>query len=126
MKVLVWLMASSVLLMAQGQRSDVSGKWTGKAVLPGPDGSPGEVPACLVLKQDGNRVTGTAGQSEYDQIPLTGGSVADGKVALEIKASEHQTIKLELALDGDRLKGRIVMDWDGRASTGSVELARSK
>jgi hypothetical protein len=63
---LAGLLVSSTMLGA----TDVSGRWSG-------------FPVYLTLKQDGNTVTGSAGESEDDQVPFESGSIEDDRVALK-------------------------------------------
>ena len=69
--------------------TDVSGKWSG-------------FPIYLTLKQDGNTVTGSAGESEDDQIPFQSGSIEDDRLTLKLGA-----IELSLVVRGDQMSGEV-------------------
>src|SRR5215472_11847158 len=69
--------------------TDVSGKWSG-------------FPIYLTLKQDGNTVTGSAGESEDDQIPFQSGSIEDDRLTLKLGAME-----INLVVQGDQMSGEV-------------------
>lgn len=68
---------------------DVSGKWSG-------------FPIYLTLKQDGNSVTGSAGETEDDQVPFQTGSIEDDRVTLKFGA-----IEINLLVRGDEMSGEV-------------------
>jgi len=82
---LACLLVSSAVLGA----TDVSGRWSG-------------FPIYLTLKQDGNTVTGSAGESEGDQIPFQSGNIEDNRVTLK-----SGPIEFNLVVQGDQMSGEI-------------------
>src|SRR5215831_5830542 len=74
---------------AMSGATDVSGKWAG-------------FPVYLTLKQDGNTVTGSAGESEDDQIPFQSGSIEDDRLTLKLGAME-----INLVVQGDQMSGEV-------------------
>src|SRR5215831_20611894 len=83
--VLVYPLIASALSAA----TDVSGKWSG-------------FPIYLTLKQDGSTVTGSAGESEDDQIPFQSGSIEDNRVALKLGV-----VEIDLLVQGDQMSGEV-------------------
>src|SRR5262249_18442449 len=83
--VLAGLLVSPATLGA----TDVSGKWSG-------------FPVYLTLKQDGNTVTGSAGESEDDQIPFQSGSIEDDRLTLKLGAME-----IDLVVQSDQMSGEV-------------------
>ena len=83
--VLAGLLVSPATLGA----TDVSGKWSG-------------FPVYLTLKQDGNTVTGSAGESEDDQIPFQSESIEDDRLTLKLGAME-----INLVVQGDQMSGEV-------------------
>lgn len=69
--------------------TDVSGKWSG-------------FPVYLTLKQDGSTVTGSAGETEDDQIPFQSGSIEDDRLTLKLGPTE-----INLVVQGDQMSGEI-------------------
>jgi len=83
--ILACLLVSSAVLGA----TDVSGRWSG-------------FPIYLTLKQDGSTVTGSAGESEDDQIPFQSGSIEDNRVALKLGV-----VEIDLLVQGDQMSGEV-------------------
>ena len=83
--ILAGLLVSSAMLGA----TDVSGRWSG-------------FPIYLTLKQDGNNVTGSAGETEDDQIPFQSGSIEDDRLTLKLGS-----IEINLVVQGDRMSGEV-------------------
>ena len=124
MKILLCLAAIAAIALSAPADVNVSGKWSGTFSVTGSDGN--SEPAFLLLKQEGTTVTGSAGPNESQQHPIKKGSVAGNKLTLEIEPRENQTIKLELVIDGDQMKGEINMARDGETRSGKLEVARAK
>lgn len=83
--VLAWLVCAGAMAAA-----DVSGKWASATLY-------------LILKQDGSRLTGSAGPSEQDQIlTLSSGSVEGDRIAFKMGS-----FQLDLQVDGDGMKGEM-------------------
>jgi hypothetical protein len=82
---LACLLVSSAVLGA----TDVSGRWSG-------------FPIYLTLKQEGNTVTGSAGETEDDPIPFQSGSIEDNRVTLK-----SGPIEFNLVVQGDQMSGEI-------------------
>jgi uncharacterized protein (TIGR03435 family) len=80
-----WTLAAWIAAAA-----DVSGKWGGAAVF-------------LVLKQDGEKVTGTAGPSESQQLV----QLSDGKIDGDRLMARVGTMKLDLHVNGDEMRGEV-------------------
>src|SRR5689334_19731960 len=83
--ILVCLLGSLALPAA----TDVSGKWSG-------------FPIYLTLKQDGNTVTGSAGETEDDQMPFDSGSIEDDRLTLKLGP-----VELVLVVRGDQMSGEV-------------------
>ena len=117
MKAILLLAFTALALMG----ADASGTWTG-TLTPG-DGDAG--PAHLVLKQEGAKVTGTAGPNADEQHEILNGKAQEGKISFEI-AGENGAMKFELIQDGDHLKGDVSREHDGQVQTAKLSVTRSK
>ena len=53
------------------------------------------------------------------------GTISGDKVTIEIQ-HEGQSIRLDLVVSGDRMKGEIQMSRDGQTRTGKLEIERAK
>jgi hypothetical protein len=94
--------------------------------------------AVLLLRQDGKTLSGTAGQSEAHQSPISTGEVEGQHVRFDVVVNPQMTAKFDLVADGDRLHGaatgvpvdagaRIVVDvrrWAEGAAAPAVTHAR--
>jgi uncharacterized protein (TIGR03435 family) len=83
--ILACLLVSSTMLGA----TDVSGRWSG-------------FPIYLTLKQDGNTVIGSAGETEDDQIPFQSGSIEDDRLSLKLGQ-----VEIILVVHGDQMSGEV-------------------
>jgi uncharacterized protein (TIGR03435 family) len=92
MKNLLFAVLGGILVtLSLPAATDVSGKWSG-------------FPIYLTLNQDGNTVTGSAGESEDDQIPFQNGSIENDRVTLTFGPTE-----LVMAVQGDQMTGEVHM-----------------
>ena len=81
--------AGLVLCAAMTGAADVSGKWSG-------------FPIYLTLKQEGTTVSGSAGETEDDQIPFQNGILEDDRLKLKFGA-----IELDFVVKGDEMDGEV-------------------
>jgi CubicO group peptidase (beta-lactamase class C family) len=84
---------------------DVTGRWQGTFDIPASDGTTQRDTAFLVLQQDGTRVSGGAGRSEQMQTPLSDGVFRNGMLTFAVQVRPGTTVKFELRLQGDHLRG---------------------
>jgi len=98
------ILLSLVLLAAWGlSAANVSGKWSGTVDVM-EDGQSRTVTALLLLKQDGNTLTGTAGCGDSDRFPIRKGTVDGNAVTLEVDAGDA-VFFVDLTVDGDQMNG---------------------
>ena len=90
--------------------SDLTGKWAGTVDMK-EDGNAQAMSVVMIVKQDGNKLTGTAGVEE-DQHPIQKGIVDGDTVTFEVDSGEA-IYYLELKLDGDQLSGAAKAGPDG-------------
>ncbi len=100
--------------------ADATGRWTG--TLTPPDG--GQHPALLVLKQDGVKLTGTAGPNADEQIPIVNGKAENGSLYFEI-SKEGVIMKFTLKHEGDEITGDITREREGEKQTARLAVKRS-
>jgi hypothetical protein len=117
--ILCLLLAAAGLIAA-----DATGTWTGTLTPTGP-GTGGEShPALLVLKQDGAKLTGTAGPNAEEQNPIENGKAENGKLTFEVQAGGG--MKFNLTHEGDEIKGDISRERDGQTQTAKLAVKRQK
>jgi hypothetical protein len=117
MKCILILALAAAGLMA----ADATGTWTGTFTPGGQE--PGT--ARLVLKQDGTKLTGTAGPSVDEQHEIQNGKAEDGKLTFEI-ARDDSTMKFVLKQEGDEIKGDASLEKEGQVQTAKLAVVRSK
>ncbi len=115
-----------VLLSVVAFAADFSGTWVGKADI-SVDGEQQASTAKVILKQDGNTVTGTAGREEEGQTEIQNVAIDGDTLSFDIKPSEDApVVHLTLKLDGDSLSGTVKSVGEGPEITGKLELKREK
>lgn len=85
-------------------QQNVSGRWQGSFDVPGPGGAAQHDTAFLILHQNGAQVTGSAGQNEEMQNPLSDGLFRDGRLTFAINVRQT-TVRFSLILAGEHLRG---------------------
>lgn len=114
----------SLILCAGALLADVTGKWSGSFDVTGPDGETKAAKAYLVLKQDGNTITGTAGPSEDEQFPIRTGVIDENRITMEAEA-HGDILKFELTLDGDHIRGTVKGEHEGKSMMAKLDVTRS-
>ena len=118
MKALLAVLLLTVSLMA----ASVTGRWSGQFRVEGGDH---DVPQLFILKQDGNKLTGTGGPDESEQYPIENGSVNGDRVRFEITTGEWK-FAYDLRTDGAKMKGSLELKSENERRTASVSLSRSQ
>lgn len=117
MKTILLLTLASACLLA----ADATGTWTGTLT---PDGQESG-PAHLILKQEGAKLTGTAGPRADEQRDIQNGKAQDGTITFEI-GEDNATMKFSLKQEGDEIKGTVSRERDGQVQTAKLAVTRSK
>ena len=124
MKLLIAVMLSIVFVVT-ASAADVTGTWSGKMIVIGPDGQEEPDTVHLILKQEGAKLTGTAGPSPDQQLPIDKGSVTGDRVSFEV-ALGQATFKFDVALAGDHLKGNVALSAGGQTMKATMDATRVK
>ena len=101
--------------------ADATGTWTGTLT---PDGQEAGT-AHLVLKQEGTKLTGTAGPRADEQQEIRNGKADNGKLTFQIERG-NGTMKFVLKQEGDEIKGEVSREHDGEVQTGKLTASRKK
>jgi hypothetical protein len=101
--------------------SDVSGKWTGVLHMVAPDIGTWDETAVMILKQHGDDVTGTIGESEEQRLPLKNGRMSGVVLTIEM---ETNPVAFRLMVEGNKLTGDILDARDHTTILGHAELTR--
>jgi hypothetical protein len=114
-KIILVLLTLTISAMA----ADFTGKWSGSFKT-----DDGEQPAYLILKQDGDSLTGSGGPNESEQHPINSGKVDGQKMVFDV-ATGKGTIHMELTAEGDTLKGKMEMKRDdGETRSAIISVKR--
>ena len=116
MKYVLLLTLTAVSLLA----ADATGTWTGTLTVNGEE--PG--PAHLVLKQEGTKLTGTAGPQVDQQHEIAAGKAEEGKITFELP-HDGGTMKFVLRQEGDEIKGDVTAEHGGETRTAKLVVSRS-
>lgn len=116
------LMKRFLLMIALAAMSlaaaDATGTWTGTLALQGSDDGQTR-PAYLVLKQEGAKLTGSAGPSADQQHPIEEGKVEGDRITLQAN-----NMKFDLKLNGDEITGEITRERDGQTQRATLKVKR--
>lgn len=109
---------SAVVLCA----TNVTGKWSGTLQTEGGNDSK---PAYMILKQDGNKLEGSAGPSESEQHPFESGKVEGKRVTFDVSLGGGPgSMHFDLQVDGDQITGQVIRSGEGRNETAKISLKR--
>lgn len=99
---------------------DVTGKWPGTIEFANPDGGSRSEPALVVLKQEGETVTGTGGPNESEQHPIQNAKLQGDRLTFEIVTGSGRTMRFDLKVAGDKIEGEV----QGESRDGGKRTAR--
>lgn len=112
-----------VLLLAMNAiAGDLTGKWSGTFRA---DGADHDVPQLFVLKQDGNKLTGSGGPDQSEQYPIENGKVDGDRVRFEITTGEWKFAYDLKAIDA-RMAGDLELKSINSGRTAKVSLSKAK
>ena len=112
---LVTALAYPVLLAAS-----VTGMWSGTLEMRRADGSSRRAPALVILKQDGEVVTGSAGASESSQTPIRNGKLEGDRLTFDVESGNQQYTRFDLTVSEHAIEGNI----EGKAPDGGTVTGR--
>jgi hypothetical protein len=115
----------AVIMVLVASAADVTGTWTGTFTITMPDGKTNDDSVHLVLKQNGAAITGTAGPSADQQLPIAKGTISGNKISLEVPVPDG-SFKFDVVLEGDHLKGDVVRTAGGESMKAKMDATRVK
>jgi hypothetical protein len=119
-KILLPLAVFTVLLGA----SDISGKWSGSAVVKTPDGETITYEIQAQFLQKGEAVSGTIGRTS-EELAIRNVQIRGTKLSFEVAPPETvDAVKFQLERRGERLEGELKGEVDGGPVSGKVTLSR--
>jgi hypothetical protein len=123
MRRVLWTLILSVSVLSA---ADVTGKWTGNFVDKTKAEGEGKSEAVLmILKQEGEKLTGSGGPNEGEQYPMQNGKVEGDKLTFEVSAG-NKTIKFSLTAAGDVITGDMSMTNGGSTPEKTAKLSMKR
>jgi len=104
--------------------ADLAGKWRGGFEFKTDEGEDRRAEALLIIKQDGETLTGTAGPNADQQLPIDKGAVDGSKVTMEVAVGQG-VFKFELAVDADHLKGDVTLSAGPQTMKAKMDAMRA-
>jgi hypothetical protein len=118
--IIVLLLAGSLVSALTG---DLSGTWSGTFKANGSDHS---TPQVVILRQEGDKLTGSAGPDAEEQYPIENGKIAGDRVTFELTTGEWR-FSYDLKRTGaDEMKGNLELTSVNNRRTAVVSLSRTK
>ena len=105
--------------------ADATGTWSGTITVPNREGGERTQPARLVLRQEGEKLTGTAGPSTTEQHSIQNGKAENGVLTFELPTGDF-VMKFSLKQDGDQITGEATRSRDGRTETAKFAFKRDQ
>ena len=111
------------LLLAIGSMAaNLTGTWSGRFT---PEGGEHNIPQILVLKQQGQTLSGSAGPNAGEQYPIENGRVDGNKATFQVTTGEWK-FTYNLTGGGESLKGDLKLESPTESRSAKVTLNRTK
>lgn len=114
-----------MVMVLVASAADVTGTWSGTFIITMPDGKTNDDSVHLVLKQSGATITGTAGPSAEQQLPIAKGTITGNRVSLELPIPDGM-FKFDVVLEGEHLKGDVIRTAAGQSMKAKMDATRVK
>jgi len=101
------LFIALVFMTVNSLAADISGKWSGTWESP-------ERPHYMVLKQDGEAVTGTAGPEAGYQLDISKGKFAGDQLTFDVALENGAVLHFIFKVDGDSCTGQGQIENQGK------------
>jgi hypothetical protein len=112
-----------LMLVVGALASDLTGKWSGAFKV---DGGDHDIPQLFILKQDGNKLSGTGGPDTREQYPIENGKVAGDRVTFELTTGEWRFAYDLKQVGQDELKGDLELKSINNTRKAEVSLRKVK
>lgn len=121
MKLFACMMLAAMTVIA----ADATGNWSGTMTFRKSDGTEGQGPALLVLKQEGSKLTGTAGPDAGERHTIENGKVEDTALTFEVP-NNGTVMTFVLTQQGEEISGEITRERNGEKQVAKLALKREK
>ena len=109
-----------VMLLIVNTATNVTGRWSGHFRVEGGDH---DVPQLFILKQVGNKISGSSGPDETEQYPLENGMVDGDRVQFEVTTGEWK-FTYDLKVEGTKISGNLELKSVNDRRTAQVSLTK--
>lgn len=109
-----------VLMTSCAIAADLTGRWSGHFRVSGGDH---DVPQLLILKQNGNKLTGSGGPGDSEQYPLENGVINGDQARFQITTGEWK-FSYNLKLAASSMTGELELTGVNDRRTAKVTLTR--
>ncbi|MGA9985709.1 MAG: nuclear transport factor 2 family protein [Acidobacteriaceae bacterium] len=93
------------VVLSQTTNAGLTGKWIGILDVVHADGSVAPDNAYFSLIQDGEKITGAAGNSSAHMSAISGGQLAGNSTSFDVVVNPQITVHFSLTVEADRLHG---------------------
>jgi hypothetical protein len=124
MKLLLCLILVALASLPAAADVNISGNWSGTFTATSSDGETKDSTALLILKQEGNKITGTAGPNQDERYDIVKGTIEGNKIVLELSEEGH-AIHFDLTVAEDHITGEAnATTPDGRKLHAKLDVKR--
>ncbi len=113
---MILLLAATIGVLA----ADPSGKWSGFLK---PTNGEESHPAYLILKADGDKLSGSGGPNESEQHPMENGRIDGDRLIFAVPAGKG-TLHFDVKIDGDEITGQVELKGGEEDKAATVTLKR--
>ena len=116
------LLITTLMLGASLFAQELSGRWKGSFKAEGGDHG---IPQLIILKQNGNQLTGSGGPDDSEQYPIANGTVNGDKIHFELTTARSKFF-YDLTRTASDLNGRLEIKSVNRVANATVTLKKEK
>jgi hypothetical protein len=113
---LIAFLAATIVVLA----ADPSGKWSGQIT---PSNGEEVLPAFLILKADGDKLSGSGGPDQAEQHPMENGRIVGDRLIFAVPAGKG-TLHFDVIVNGDEITGKVELKGGDEEKSGKVALKR--
>lgn len=110
----------TVLFTLNLEAANTTGRWSGQFRVEGGDH---DIPQLVLIKQEGNKITGSGGPNESEQYPIEKGSIDGDHVQFELTTGDWK-FAYDLKIDDTKMMGKITLNSLNESRSAKVSLTK--
>lgn len=110
----------TVLFTLNLEAANTTGRWSGQFRVEGGDH---DIPQLILIKQEGNKITGSGGPNESEQYPIEKGSIDGDHVQFELTTGDWK-FAYDLKIDDAKMMGKITLNSLNESRSAKVSLTK--